>query len=72
MNIKKVKCKSSIYYALIYDKVYDVVYDDKEFDILVVMDERGEEEFFNKRDQDKTFIDVTSEYRSKIIEDILL
>lgn len=60
------------YYSLTNNKVYDVI--NNRNDILTLLDDDGFKDYFtlHKNDGVSEFIDVTSEYRSEVIDSILM
>lgn len=72
--IKKVKCKNAGYAGLTINKVYDVVeyiptLSDLSYDrIIIINDYEMESDYFYRA---WLFLDVTSEYRNEVIDNIL-
>lgn len=61
------------YRRLTVNKVYDVININKELNRVELINDENENELFNIRFNERrdNFIDVTSEYRNRLIDDIL-
>lgn len=70
--MRKVRYLRGISYGLTTNKVYDVIKYDKSDDVVVVIDDFGKSQvWYMVYDNTVYFIDVTSEYRNSLINEIL-